>query len=91
MFRGVDVEVSVRDGIATFKGGIVRISSFTIGDPGEPYCMIPGERLKLLNKFLGATMNNSTIMFKCEEGDQGDQTENFLFSIDRSTIIPIFD
>ena len=65
---GVDVEVSVNDGIATFKGGSVRISSFTIGDPGEPYCMIPGEQLKLLNKFLGSTINNSEIKFcKCED------------------------
>ena len=74
---GVDVEVSVNDGIATFKGGSVRISSFTIGDPGEPYCMIPGERLKLLNKFLGSTINNSKIKF-CKRED----TE-FLFSIDK--------
>ena len=29
------------------------ISSFTIGDLGEPYCTIPGEHLKLFNKFLG--------------------------------------
>ena len=76
MLGGVDVEVSVKDGIATFKGGIVRISSFTIGDPGEPYCMIPGERLKLLNKFLGATINNSKIEF-CKKD------ENLLFSVDK--------
>ena len=64
----VDVEVSVNDGIATFKGGSVRISLFTIGDPGEPYCMIPGERPKLLNKFMGM---------------ESDQTENLLFPIDK--------
>ena len=39
---GVDVEVSVNDGVATFKGGM-RISSFIIGEPEEPYCTIPGE------------------------------------------------
>ena len=41
-FGGVDkdIEVSVNDGIASIK---VRsfISSFTIGEPGESYCMIP--------------------------------------------------
>ena len=46
-----------------------------IGDLGESYCMIPGEHLKLLNKFMGVAINNSMIMVKCEEGDQ---TENFL-------------
>ena len=49
--KRVDVEVSVKDGIATFTGEIFRISAFTIGEPGEPYCTIPGERLKLLTLF----------------------------------------
>ena len=71
---GVDIEVSVNDGIAAFKGGY--ISSFTIGEPGEPYCTIPGDHLKLLNKFLGLTSNNSTIAF-CKRNDE------FLFSIDK--------
>ena len=60
--KGVDVEVSVKDGgpgappsrIATFRGDIFQMSAFTIGEPGEPYCMVPGEHLKLLNKLLAA-------------------------------------
>ena len=72
----VNVEVSVKDGIATFRGEIFRISTFIIGEPGEPYCTIPDERLKLLNKFLGATINNSKIEFCKRE-------ENLLFSVDR--------
>ena len=71
---GVDVEVSVNNGIATFKGGY--ISSFTIRELGEPYCMIPGDHLKLLNKFLGATINSSMIAF-CKHDKE------FLFSIDK--------
>ena len=50
---GVDVEVSVNNRIATFKGESICISSFKIGDPGEPYCIIPGECLKLLNQVYG--------------------------------------
>ena len=77
IFWGVDIEVSVNDGIATFKEGSIRISSFMIGDPGGPYCMIPGEQLKLLNKLLGSTINNSKIKFcKCEDTE-------FLFLIDK--------
>ena len=55
---GVDTEVSVNNGIATFKGGAVKISMFVIGYPREPYCKISADRLKLLNKFLGSTINN---------------------------------
>ena len=72
-FGGGDVEVSVSNGSASFKGG--RISSFTIGEKGEPYCKIPGDRLKLLNKFLGATITNSKMEF-CKKD------EEFLFSIE---------
>ena len=70
-----DTEVSVNDGIVSFK---VRsfISSFTTGEPGERYCMIPVKRLKLLNKFLGATINNSKTEF-CKKD------ENLLFSVDK--------
>ena len=71
-----DVEVSVKDGIATFKGEIMRMSTFIIGEPGEPYCKIPVKRLKLLNKFLGTTINNSEIEFCKRE-------ENLLFSVDK--------
>ena len=52
-FKGVHVEVSVKDRIATFRGEIFCISMFIIGEPGDPYCKIPSERLKLLHKFLG--------------------------------------
>ena len=68
---GVDVEVSVKDGIASFRG---EFSTFTIG---EPYCTIPEEQLKLFNKFLGVTINNSKTEF-CKEDDG-----NFLFSVDK--------
>ena len=61
--KGVDVEVSVKDGIATFRGEIFRISTFTTGQPGEPYCTIPGKYLKLLNKFLGTIIKGSRIDF----------------------------
>ena len=77
MFRGVDVDVSVKEEIASFRGKIFRISTFTIGEPGEPYCTIPDECLKLANKFLGMTINNSKIEF-CKEDDC-----NFLFSVDK--------
>ena len=60
---GVNIEVSVKEGIASFRGEIFRISTFIIGEPGEPYCTIPDERLKLLNKFLGTTINTSKIEF----------------------------
>ena len=74
--KGVDIEVSVKDRIATFKGEIIRMLTFIIGEPGEPYYMIPDEHLKLLNKFLGATINNSKIEF-CKKDD------DFLFSVDK--------
>ena len=75
-----DIEVSAKDGIATFRGEIFLISTFIIGEPGEPYCTIPDECLKLLNKFLGETINNLKIEF-CKK--EGDQTENLLFSVDK--------
>ena len=74
---GVDIEVSVKEGTASFREEIFRISAFTIGEPGEPYCTIPDEHLKLLNKFLEMTINNSKIAF-CKEDDG-----NFLFSVDK--------
>ena len=74
---GVDVEVSVKDKIASFRGAIFRISTCTIGELGEPYCTIPDECLKLLNKFLGMTINNSKTEFCKEDGG------NFLFSVDK--------
>ena len=74
--EGVDIEVSVKEGIATFRVEIFRISTFIIGELREPYCTIPDERLKLLNKFLGVTTNNSKIEF-CKED------ENLLFSVDK--------
>ena len=70
------IEVSVKDGIATFRGEIFRISTFIIGELGEPYCTIPDERLKLLNKFLGATINNS-------KTESCKKDENLLFSVDK--------
>ena len=73
---GVDIEVSVKDGIASFRGEIFRISTFTIGEPGEPYCMIPDEHLKLLNKFLGVITKGSRIDF-CKKDD------DFLFSVNK--------
>ena len=36
-----DAEVEVNEGVATFKVDIFRISKFTIGELGEPYCKIP--------------------------------------------------
>ena len=52
------------------------MSTFIIGEPGEPYCTIPDNRLKLLNKFLGETINNSKIEF-CKKD------KNLLFSVDK--------
>ena len=65
-----------RGGITTFRGEIFHISTFTIGEPGEPYCTIPGECMKLLNKFLGMTINTLKIKF-CKDEDY------FLFSDDK--------
>ena len=71
-----EVEVEVNEGVATFKVDIIRISKFTIGEPEEPYCTIPVEHLKLLNKFLGTTINNPKIEF-CKED------QNLLFLVDK--------
>ena len=71
-----EVEVEVNEGVATCKVDILRISKFIVGEPGEPYCKIPIKRLKVLNKFLGATINNSKIEF-CKDEDY------FLFSVDK--------
>ena len=38
-----EVEVEVNEGVATFKVDIFRMSKFIVGEPGEPYCKIPGE------------------------------------------------
>ena len=86
--EGVDVEVSVKDGIATFRGEIFHISTFIIGELGESYRTIPDKRLKLSNKFLGATINNSKIEFckkdgPCEPGVAQRPHENLLFSVDK--------
>ena len=70
-----EVEVEVNEGIAKFKVEILRISKFIVGEPGEPYCKIPIECLKLLNKFLGMTINNSKTEF-CKSND-----DDFLFSV----------
>ena len=74
-----EVEVEVNQGgggVATFKVDIFRISKFIVGGPGEPYCKIPIKRLKLLNKFLGTTINNSKTDF-CKLEDK------FLFLVDK--------
>ena len=71
-----EVEVEVNEGVATFKVDVLRISKFTVGGPGGPYCKIPIKCLKLLNKFLGATINNSKTEF-CKDEDY------FLFSVDK--------
>ena len=52
-----EAEVKV-NGVATFKVKIFQISKFIVGGLGEPYCKIPIKSLKLLNKFLGTTINN---------------------------------
>ena len=38
---GVDIAVSVNEGIATFRGSSFRVLTFTIGEPGQEYCKIP--------------------------------------------------
>ena len=68
--------LGVKDGIATFRGEILRMSTFTIGEPGEPYCTIPRDRFKLLNKFLGAIIKGSRIDL-CKKDD------DFRFSVDK--------
>ena len=62
-------------GVATFKVDIFRISKFIVEDPGEPYCTIPIKHSKLLNKFLGTTINALKIEFCKSEDD-------YLFLID---------
>ena len=79
-----EVEVEVNEGVATFKVDIFRISKFTTEEPGEPYCEIPIKSLKLLNKFLGETINNSKIEFV-------NVRKIFYFRLIRSTIGLIFD
>ena len=88
-----EVEVEVNGGVATFKVEILRISKFIVGDPGEPYCKIPIKGLKLLNKFLGTTINNSTIEFCKLDGPGVAQRpqDKFLFRLIRSTIVTMFD
>ena len=73
MFGGVDVEVSVNYGIATFRGSSFRISTFTTEEPGEEYCKIPSSKLNILNKFLG-NLKGLKITFEYKAGA-------FLFSI----------
>ena len=72
-----EVEVEVNGArIAMLKVEILRISKFIVREPGESYCVIPVKHLKLLNKFLGTTINNSKIEF-CKKD------ENLLFSVDK--------
>ena len=75
-----EVEVEVNEGVAMFKVDILRISKFTVGEPGEPYCKIPIKHLKLFNKFLGASISNSKTEF-CKEDNS--HNVNFLFSVDK--------
>ena len=58
------------------KVEIHRMSKFIVGEPGESSCKIPIKHLKLLNKFLGTTINNSKIEF-CKIEDK------FLFLVDK--------
>ena len=51
---------------------------FIVGEPGEPYCKIPIKCLKLLNKFLGTTINNSKTEFCKLDGP-----DKFLFLVDK--------
>ena len=78
-----EAEVEVNEGVAMFKEDIFRISKFTIGEPGEPYCKIPIKSLKLLNKFLGTTINNSETEFCKRE-------ENLLFSVYKEDLYHIY-
>ena len=71
-----EVEVEVNEGIAMFEVEILCRSKFIVGEPGEPSCKIPIKHLKLLNKFLGMTINNSKIEFCMIE-------DKFLFSVDK--------
>ena len=83
-----EVEVELNEGVATFKVDIFRISKFTVGDSGEPYCKIPIKSLKLLNKFLGTAINNSKIEFCKLDGPCGPRVvqrpqDKFLFLVDK--------
>ena len=71
-----EVEIEVNEGIATFKVEILRMSKFIVGELGKPHYKIQIKHLKLLNKFLGTTINNSKIEF-CKIEDK------FLFSVDK--------
>ena len=66
----------MNEGVAMFKVDIIPISKFIVGEPGDLYCRVPIKHLKLLNKFLGATISNSKIEF-CKDDDY------FLFSVDK--------
>ena len=79
-----EVEVEVNEGVATFKVDILQISKFIVGEPGEPYCKIPIKYLKLLNKFMGATISNSKIEFV-------KMRIISYFRLIRSTMVPILD
>ena len=73
--------------VESFKVDILRISKFIVGDPGESYCTIPIKCFKLLNKFLGTTINTSKIEFCKSDGPCGPGVEqrlqnDYLFSID---------
>ena len=74
----VEVEVNGGGGGGgcNVQGGNFCISKFIVGDQGEPYWKIPIKSLKLLNKFLGTTINNSKTEF-CKDED------TFLFSVDK--------
>ena len=54
-------------GMATFRGSSFRISTFTIGEPGDEYCKIPSAKLNILNEFLG-NLKGLKIMFKEDNG-----------------------
>ena len=55
----VEVEVpknplgGVNEGVATFKVDIFRKSKFIVGEPGEPYCMIPIKRFETIKQVSG--------------------------------------
>ena len=79
----VEVEVPkdrVNEGVAMCKVDILQISKFIVAEPGEPYCKILIKHLKILNMFLGTTINNSKIEFSKE--DDGHNV-TFLFLVDK--------
>ena len=69
-----EVEVEVNEGVTMLKVEIHRISKYIVGEPGKPYCKIPVKCLRLLNKFLGTTINNSKF---CKDENY------FLFLVDK--------